>query len=107
MRGEACPRGSRVTSHCYHRPNTPVEPAQQAAGDTFGTLESVKAVSALFMPVSGEVVAINEGLAEIPEAVNQDPYGKGWMIRIKIRDAGETGQLMSAKAYEAYIAEKE
>ena len=77
------------------------------SGDTFGTVESVKAVSELFMPVSGEVVAINGDLADAPENVNKDPYGKGWMIRIKIRDAAQTGQLMSAKAYDEYVAEKE
>jgi glycine cleavage system H protein len=77
------------------------------SGDTFGTVESVKAVSELFMPVSAEVVEVNEELGNAPENVNTDPYGKGWMIRIRIRDANETGQLMSAKAYDEYIAEKE
>ena len=76
-------------------------------GDTFGTVESVKAVSELFMPVSGEITAINEELGDTPEDVNNDPYGKGWMIRVKIRDASETAKLMSANAYDEYIAEKE
>ena len=77
------------------------------SGDTFGTVESVKAVSELFMPVSGEVLEINEDLGDAPENVNDDPYGKGWMIRIKIHDASETAHLMSANAYDQYIAEKE
>ena len=77
------------------------------SGDTFGTVESVKAVSELFMPVSGEVVEINDELGDAPENVNKDPYGNGWMIRIRIRDASETVHLMSANAYDQYIAEKE
>lgn len=77
------------------------------SGDTFGTVESVKAVSELFMPVSGEVVAINESLVDAPENVNKDPYGNGWMIRIKIADAAQAGHLMSAQAYDSYVVEKE
>lgn len=77
------------------------------SGDTFGTVESVKAVSELFMPVSGEVMAINESLTDAPENVNKDPYGNGWMIRIKVANAAQTGQLMSAQAYDSYVAEKE
>lgn len=73
-----------------------------ATGDTFGTVESVKAVSDLYAPVSGEVVEINEALADGPEVVNQDPYGDGWMIKVKL--AGEPDDLMSAADYSALVA---
>ena len=59
-------------------------------GDEFGTLESVKAVSELYMPVGGEITAVNEGLEDAPELVNSDPYGEGWMIEIKVSDPSET-----------------
>jgi len=75
---------------------------QLEAGDELGSIESVKAVSELFAPVSGEVVEINESLAEKPELVNTDPYGDGWMIRIRISDATELDDLMNAEEYEEY-----
>lgn len=77
------------------------------SGETFGSVESVKAVSELFIPVSCEVVEINEELGAEPELINQDPYGKGWMIRIHPRDKNETGELLSAEEYDEYTAEKE
>ena len=67
--------------------------------DEFGTLESVKAVSELYMPVGGEVTAINEALEDAPELVNNDPYGEGWMIEIKASDPSETEALMDKGAY--------
>jgi glycine cleavage system H protein len=70
-----------------------------AKGDEFGTLESVKAVSELYMPVGGEVTAINEALEDAPELVNSDPYGEGWMIAIKVADASEAEALMNRDAY--------
>ena len=70
------------------------------AGTTFGSVESVKAVSELFMPVSGEVVEVNEELASAPERINADPYGVGWMLRLRLRDKNETKGLMSAKEYD-------
>jgi len=70
-----------------------------AKGDEFGTLESVKAVSELYMPVGGEVTAINEALEDAPELVNNDPYGEGWMIEIKVSDASETEALMDKDGY--------
>ena len=76
---------------------------QLEAGDELGSIESVKAVSELFSPVSGEVVEVNEALAEKPELVNTDPYGDGWMIRIKVNDASELDELMPADEYEEYI----
>jgi glycine cleavage system H protein len=75
---------------------------QLEAGDELGSIESVKAVSELFAPVSGEVVEINESLADKPELVNTDPYGDGWMIRIKVSDTSELDDLMNAEEYEEY-----
>ena len=70
----------------------------------FGVVESVKAVSDLFAPVSGEVVASNDALAGSPEHVNADPYGDGWMIRLRLTEPGEVGELLDADAYDALIA---
>ena len=75
---------------------------QLEAGDALGSIESVKAVSELFAPVSGEVVEINETLADKPELVNTDPYGDGWMIRIRVSDPTELDDLMNAEEYEEY-----
>ena len=75
---------------------------QLEAGDELGSIESVKAVSELFAPVSGEVVEINETLADKPELVNTDPYGDGWMIRIRLSDPTEVEELMNAEEYEEY-----
>ena len=68
-------------------------------GEEFGTVESVKAVSSLYMPVGGEVVAVNTGLEEAPEKVNADPYGDGWMIEIKVADPAEVEAMMDQPAY--------
>jgi glycine cleavage system H protein len=76
---------------------------QLELGDEMGSIESVKAVSELFAPVSGEVVEINESLAEKPELVNTDPYGDGWMIKVKLSAPDEVDELMSAEDYEDYI----
>ncbi len=75
------------------------------AHQAFGVVESVKAVSDLFAPVSGEVVETNAELPQKPETVNKDPYGKGWMIVVKPSNAGEWDQLLSAEQYEKFIAE--
>jgi glycine cleavage system H protein len=75
------------------------------AGQTFGSVESVKAVSELFTPASGEVVEINESLGAAPETINKDPYGQGWMIRIRLGNKSETANLMSAKQYDEYTKE--
>jgi glycine cleavage system H protein len=72
---------------------------------TFGVVESVKAVSDLFAPVSGEVVTGNDALARAPELVNSDPYGDGWMLRIRLANPSEVEQLLDATAYGALIAE--
>jgi glycine cleavage system H protein len=76
------------------------------AGDELGSIESVKAVSELFAPVSGTVSEINEALAENPALVNTDPWGDGWMIRLKVNDATELDELMTAEEYDEYL-EKE
>jgi len=69
----------------------------------FGSVEAVKTVSDLFMPVSGEIIAFNEGLEADPESVNKDPYGAGWMIKIKMTDLSEVDSLLDAEAYGALI----
>jgi glycine cleavage system H protein len=72
---------------------------------TFGVVESVKAVSDLFAPVAGEVVAVNEALAGKPELVNDDPYGDGWMLRVRLADVAQADALLDAAAYEQLTAE--
>jgi len=71
--------------------------------EIFGTVEAVKTVSDLFLPLSGEIVAFNESLEDEPEKVNTDPYGDGWMIKIKFSDASEIDNLLSADDYKALI----
>ena len=72
------------------------------SGEPFGSVESVKAVSELFLPASGEVTEINEDLGAAPEKINEDPYGAGWMIRIRLSNQDETRDLMSAEEYDEY-----
>jgi glycine cleavage system H protein len=72
--------------------------------DVFGTIEAVKAVSELFSPLSGEVVAVNEGLDADPALVNSDPYGGGWMIRLRLSDPSQMDTLLDAEAYERQIS---
>jgi glycine cleavage system H protein len=76
-------------------------------GDIFGVVESVKAASDLYMPMGGEIIAINEVLEDTPELVNQDPYGEGWMIHFRPSDPGEFDDLLDGDAYEAFVAEEE
>ena len=73
------------------------------ATQKLGEIESVKAVSELFAPVSGEVTEANDSLADGPEAVNDDPYGDGWMVKVRLSDAAELDGLLSADEYEAFI----
>jgi glycine cleavage system H protein len=80
--------------------------AQLEQGDELGSIESVKAVSELFAPVSGEVVEVNEALTLKPELVNTDPYGDGWMVKVKVSTPEEADELMDAEEYEEYV-EKE
>ena len=72
---------------------------------TFGVVESVKAVSDLFAPLGGEVIEVNGELTGKPELVNSDPFGTGWMIKLRVADAGQVGQLLDPPAYERLVAE--
>lgn len=74
------------------------------AEEVFGTVEAVKAVSDLFMPIAGEVVEVNADIADNPTAVNEDPYGAGWMIKVKLSDPSAIDELLDAAAYEALIS---
>lgn len=74
-------------------------------GDVFGTVEAVKTVSDLYMPLSGEVLELNEKLEGEPELVNRDPYGDGWMVKIRLSDAGEVSSLLSAADYRALVGQ--
>jgi glycine cleavage system H protein len=82
----------------------PEEGATFEAGDSFGNVESVKAVSDLYTPVGGEVVGVNEALSDSPEKINEDPYGEGWIVKIRV--FGE-GDLLSASDYEQFLGEEE
>lgn len=73
------------------------------AHDTFGTVESVKAVSELLSPVAGEVVEVNSALVKAPEAINSDPYGTAWMVKVKLSDPKAVSALMDAAAYKAFV----
>lgn len=73
--------------------------------EVFGTIEAVKAVSDLFSPVSGEVVAVNESLEEDPALVNSDPYGEGWMVRLRVGDPSDLDELLDSEAYRAIVEE--
>jgi glycine cleavage system H protein len=101
-----------ITDHAQHQlgdivyvelpsPGTAVE-----SGKVCGTVESVKAVSEIFSPVSGQVAEINDALTEAPETVNQDPHGKGWMIRVQLADASLPDGLLSAEQYEKFASEE-
>lgn len=74
-----------------------------ASGDVFGTVEAVKTVSDLYLPVDGTILEFNEELEDAPELVNDDAFGKGWMIKLEIKDASQIASLLSAEEYEAII----
>lgn len=73
--------------------------------ETFGTIEAVKAVSDLFAPVSGTVLEVNKELESVAETVNKDPYGKGWMVKVKLTAPGEVAALLNAEAYKALVGQ--
>jgi glycine cleavage system H protein len=73
--------------------------------EAFGTIEAVKAVSDLYTPVAGEVVAVNDALQDDPALVNREPYGEGWMIRLRVKDPSELDELLGPEAYKALISE--
>jgi glycine cleavage system H protein len=76
------------------------------AGEEIGEVESTKTTSAIYTPVSGKIIEVNEALKDKPELVNKEPYGQGWIIRIEVSNANEIQQLMDAKQYEAFLKEE-
>ena len=78
-----------------------------SAGDSVGVVESVKAASDMYAPISGEVIEINEDLQNSPEHINHDPYGDGWMYKVALEDVEEVGELLDAEAYAETIADEE
>ncbi len=78
-----------------------------ASGDACAIVESVKAASDVYSPIAGEIIAANEALGDAPEMINQDPYGDGWIMRMKPADAGEIGEMMDAEAYESFLEAEE
>ena len=84
----------------------PAVGAQVKKGETFGVVESTKAVSDLYAPVSGKVVEINSPLVDAPEGINEDPYGAGWMIAVEPSNPGDLDDLLDAKAYAALVQEQ-
>src|SRR6202051_4904716 len=85
----------------------PAAGAKVTAGQVFGTIESVKAVSEIYAPVSGEVTDANAALSAAPETVNSDPHGAAWLIKIKLANPADASALMDAAAYQAFFSEKE
>ena len=85
----------------------PAVGAKFAASQAFGTVESVKAVSEIYCPVSGEVLEVNTALADAPETINKDPHGAAWLIKVRLANPPELASLMDAAGYQAYIAEKQ
>jgi glycine cleavage system H protein len=78
--------------------------ATVSKGDSYAEVESVKAVSDVIAPLSGEIVEINEALGDAPETINEDPYDSGWLVKVKLSDPGETSTLMDAASYEASLS---
>jgi glycine cleavage system H protein len=85
--------------------NLPKKGDKFGAHAVFGTIEAVKAVSELYSPLAGEVVEVNAALDADPAAVNRDPYGAGYMVKLRVSDAGALGKLLSAEAYKKHIGE--
>jgi glycine cleavage system H protein len=100
-----------ITDHAQHElgdivfVELPKPGTKVTKGQTFGSVESVKAVSDIYAPVSGEVTAANDALAKTPEKLNEDPHGAAWLIKVKLSDAAEAGALMSAADYQKYVGE--
>src|SRR5215212_7181808 len=98
-----------ITDYAQHQLGDVVYVELPKAGETFteheafGSVESVKAVSEIFTPISGDVLEVNDGLNDTPEVVNADPYEGGWMVRLKMSNAGEVDALLSAAEYEEYL----
>ncbi len=86
----------------------PPEVGSQATKDqAYAEVESVKAVSDVYAPLSGEIVAVNDALGDQPELINEDPYGEGWLVRVKLSDPSETEQLLDAEAYRKLLSEED
>lgn len=83
--------------------DVPTEGETVAQGEVFGSIEAVKTVADLLMPIEGEVIELNAELEEQPELVNNDPYGKGWIVKVRIADAAQIDALMDAAAYQAFL----
>ena len=102
-----------ITDHAQHSLGDVVYVELPKVGDkfmaheSFGNVESVKAVSELYSPVSGEVTEVNESLQDEPEKVNTDPYGAGWMLKLRLNDRGDVDKLMNAAEYEDYTKAEE
>jgi glycine cleavage system H protein len=84
--------------------DAPTPGASVKRGESYAEIESVKAVSDVFAPLSGEIVEVNETLSQTPETVNQDPYGEGWLVKVKLTDPSETESLMNAADYRASVS---
>jgi glycine cleavage system H protein len=84
----------------------PEEGATVSAGESYAEVESVKAVSEVVAPLSGEVLEVNSAVAEAPETVNEDPYGAGWLVRVRLSDPGEAAALLDVEAYRQHLAEQ-
>jgi glycine cleavage system H protein len=101
-----------ITDHAQHElgdivfVDLPRLGAQLKRGETMGSVESVKAVSDIYAPVSGEVTETNATLAKTPEKLNEDPHGEAWLIKVKLSDLAEVGELLSAAGYQAYVGEE-
>ena len=101
-----------ITDHAQHElgdvvfVELPKPGAKIETGKSFGTVESVKAVSEIYAPASGEVIEVNSELQSKPETINSDPHGAAWLVKVRLTNAAGIGDLMDAAAYEAYIAEK-
>jgi glycine cleavage system H protein len=84
----------------------PEEGTTLTRGESYAEVESVKAVSDVIAPLSGDVVEVNRAVVDAPETVNDDPYGEGWLVRVRLSDPGETDGLLDADAYKQYLAEQ-
>ena len=102
-----------ITDHAQHElgdivyVDLPKAGSPLEKGKTMGSVESVKAVSDIYAPVSGEVVEINEALATAPEKINEDPHGEAWLVKIRLSSPGEVQQLLSADDYQKYLGEEQ
>jgi glycine cleavage system H protein len=102
-----------ITSYAEHElgdvvfVELPTPGTKLTAGVSFGTVESVKAVSDIYAPVSGDVTEINSSLADTPELINKDPHVQAWLVKLRLADPAEVSKLMDVAAYQAYISEKE